>query len=161
MKLISMTDFVFKMTSDKITQTDCINNIIDYARFLSQPLKLEMFVPCDEDGNVLEVSEHYEEFARLNFTNEEIPIERRTLNYFLCEEYQKAKERCLFEGFKHRILYDDDIVMNHDLQINLKTFSINLFTDGGVLSTFSGNKIEYLVELGVTLTPTAIKQIGL
>ena len=27
--------------------------IYNYANFLNQPLKLEMFVPCDEDGNVL------------------------------------------------------------------------------------------------------------
>ena len=28
--------------------------IIRYAEFLKQPLKLEMFIPCDENGNVLE-----------------------------------------------------------------------------------------------------------
>ena len=56
MKLISMTDFVLEQDklmrnklNDPITFTI---KVTDYALFLKQPLKLEMFVPCDEDGNV-------------------------------------------------------------------------------------------------------------
>jgi hypothetical protein len=55
MKLISMTDFVLEQKSNldfnpSNKWKDCLN----YANFLNQPLKLEMIVPCDEDGNVLE-----------------------------------------------------------------------------------------------------------
>ena len=37
--------------------SDCVDftsEICAYANFLNQPLKLEMFVPCDEKGNVIE-----------------------------------------------------------------------------------------------------------
>ena len=66
MKLISMTDFVLGIEQNSYTKTEKYNiiewqskcesfdKIIKYANFLKQPLKLGMFVPCDENGNVLE-----------------------------------------------------------------------------------------------------------
>jgi len=74
MKLISMVDFVL---ADKYAGSP-INTNKQYADFLKQPLELWMFVPCDEDGDVLEEIKPYQD------------------NYF---KYQKAKERCLFEVF--------------------------------------------------------------
>ena len=53
MKLISMTDFVL-YCSKNVGHPRTINSIISYAEFLKQPLKLEMFVACDENGNILE-----------------------------------------------------------------------------------------------------------
>ena len=60
--LIPMTDFVLRINeiekeidqffdSWRMKQLRIIEN---YAKFLKQPLKLEMFVPCDDDGNILE-----------------------------------------------------------------------------------------------------------
>jgi hypothetical protein len=54
MQLISMTDFVLEQVNPKNTDSQFCEKIIYYANFLKQPLKLEMFVPCDEDSNVLE-----------------------------------------------------------------------------------------------------------
>ena len=53
MKLISMTDFVISLWDKDITTEDFAQTTIKYATFLKQPLKLEMFIPCDEDGNIL------------------------------------------------------------------------------------------------------------
>lgn len=90
MKLIKMTSFVLEQEHILLTQ-DCpsINlfrkRIVNYAKFLSQPLELGMFVPCDLEGNVLEVplvnNGGYEMKLRL---------------------YQQAKERVLFvcEGYE-------------------------------------------------------------
>ena len=51
MKLISMTDFVLeqskKIMNCELTHLESHHQIVDYANFLKQPLKLEMFVPCD------------------------------------------------------------------------------------------------------------------
>jgi hypothetical protein len=48
MKLISMTDFVLdqnkKFKSDRFYQGQFKDNVVNYANFLKQPLKLEMFV---------------------------------------------------------------------------------------------------------------------
>ena len=54
MKLISMTDYVLLQHAESSNQNEFEDKCFKYATFLKQPLKLEMFVPCDEDGNVLE-----------------------------------------------------------------------------------------------------------
>lgn len=88
MELISMTEKVFELereynplvkTVNKLSQEDATKyeRCFAYAIFLSQPLKLEMFVPCDDEGNVM--------------------IESSS------NDYQKAKEKVLFKGFEIRI----------------------------------------------------------
>ena len=92
--LISMTDFIInineicpKENMEVIEwwgkKLDVIEN---YAKFLKQPLKLEMFVPCDEDGNVLEYP--------INISiSDNFRFERASHNYL------EAKQNVLFEGF--------------------------------------------------------------
>ena len=100
--LIPMTDFVLRINyiekeidqffdSWRMKQLRIIEN---YATFLKQPLKLEMFVPCDEDGNVLEDPKIEEEY-----------VDEHTTQIFAQYQYDldKAKEKVLFEGFK---IYD-------------------------------------------------------
>jgi hypothetical protein len=82
-KLTSMVDFVLeKRKIGKGTVADVLNSVFKYADVLKQPLKLGMFVPCDEDGNVLEEP-----------TPEDILYDDN-----IYEQYQQAKERVLFEG---------------------------------------------------------------
>ena len=92
--LIPMTDFVLKYysdeTMDELQILDLINN---YATFLKQPLKLEMFVPCDENGNILEEPQMRPE--RNSFDEEDMDYDAQELY-----DYIKAKEKVLFEGFK-------------------------------------------------------------
>jgi len=59
-----------------------------YSKFLKQALKLWMFVPCDEDGNVLE-EPICQEYALAN------------------QKYQQAKERCLFKGITRYKICND------------------------------------------------------
>ena len=106
MKLISMTSFVLEIEKSSYTQTEkyriiewenkcqAFDKIINYAKFVKQPLKLEMFVPCDEDGNVLEEPKIEEEY-----------VDEHTTQIFAQYQYDldKAKEKVLFEGFK---IYD-------------------------------------------------------
>ena len=92
--LIPMTDFVLKYysdeTMDELQILDLINN---YATFLKQPLKLEMFVPCDNDGNILEEPQMIErkvgfDEVDYDYDDEEVIV------------YKKAKEKVMIEGFK-------------------------------------------------------------
>lgn len=71
--------------------------ICNFAKFLNQPLTLSMFVPCDEDGNVLEepTAKLMNELGGGFSTNEE----QNQLDDFI-QEYQAAKERVIFEGFE-------------------------------------------------------------
>ena len=88
--LIPMTDFVLKLTEqDEYSAIEILDRFADisrYAMFLKQPLKLEMFVPCDEDGNVLEY----------------FPIHRFADNPEKYRRYKKAKEKVLFENLSYK-----------------------------------------------------------
>lgn len=145
MRLISMTDFVleqFEKMPLQPTQQECVLHnlkIVNYANFLKQPLKLGMFVPCDEESNVLEEPNHldykYEKYkGELHFKSD---YDRNKY----CEKYEEfyqAKEKVLFIHAKE-ICYS------------------GLFFD-----TFKN--IEDLLKINYSefnLTKNAIKQIGL
>lgn len=68
-----------------------LKNHLNYANFLKQPLTISMFVPCDDEGNVLEEPENYNVYVNdikhyLSDTN--------------CNLYHESKSKVLFEGFK-------------------------------------------------------------
>ena len=94
--LIPMTDFVNNVGNmeNYPSHENALSWIYNYATFLKKPLKLEMFVPCDEDGNVLEEPKIEEEY-----------VDEHTTQIFAQYQYDfdKAKEKVLFEGFK---IYD-------------------------------------------------------
>jgi len=133
MRLIGMTDFVLEQKDSYYNQR--FFKIEKYANFLKQPLELWMFVPCDEDGNVLE-EDLFKNNPKLS-----------TLKSYKRIEYQQAKERCLFEGFSFD-REDDD----------LWYFSTNDFF---LIGVDKSKTIEYLIEYNLQLTKTAEKLIGL
>lgn len=86
MKPLTMLEFVLKSND--------LESIKNYAKFLSQKPEKWMFVPCDDEGNVLEepvlfkewiVSDHY-------FNASESVTHQ-------CRMYQQALDRVIFEGF--------------------------------------------------------------
>lgn len=97
-KLISMTDFVLdkqdKYNYDRFYCSQFKDTVVNYANFLKQPLKLEMFVPCDDEGNVLK-KEHYFDYGRYYVLKTHSENDFKIFN-----EYQNAKEKVLFEGFE-------------------------------------------------------------
>lgn len=103
-RLISMRDFVLEQNNYRQQR---FSQIVDYAMFLKQPLELWMFVPCDEDGNVLE-NKFYP--SSMSFSND--------ANIYR-EKYQQAKERCLFvwqKGFDYKVICEmfkdlEDIIL--------------------------------------------------
>ena len=90
MKLISMTSFVLEIEKQPYVEGTKYKDLVNYAKFLKQPLKLEMFVPCDEDGDILEEPEYYEQRLPNMMTEYNDEIYR----------YEQAKEKVLFEGFE-------------------------------------------------------------
>ena len=93
--LVPMTDFVLEQLNEQNSRTkpmrEVFNSLEKYATFLRQPLKLEMFVPCDEEGNVLEEPKIEEEY-----------VDEHTTQIFAQYQYDldKAKEKVLFEDFE-------------------------------------------------------------
>lgn len=101
MKLISMTDFVIQKRSELMFK-ELGKACCKYAQFLKKPLKLEMFVPCDEDGNVLEEPSNYQLYELGVAPNDEQIKE--------CGAYEKAKEKVLF-AFKPQ--FDIGAIKHH------------------------------------------------
>ena len=86
MKLISMTDFVLEQNS-KWSCEGALFNIVKYANFLKTPLKLEMFVPCDNNGNVLQ-EPYFDGENDMYFSS-------------AYDEYQTALSKIWFKGFEY------------------------------------------------------------
>lgn len=88
MKLMSMTEFVlqenYKIQSIMLPEI-FIKQVINYAKFLKQPLKLEMFIPCNGQGEIL----NYEEIRE--------SVKEGTENWGIWEQ---AVNNVLFKGFE-------------------------------------------------------------
>ena len=158
-RLISMTDFVLEQGKNapieeyhQVNET-FVNKVVNYANFLKQLLKLEMFVPCDDGGNVLDPSDVFRS----------------------CEKgfvYSKAKEKVLFEGFEYvKFINDGELLPYHRLIKNNPQLSVSIHTENsfyithrlnGKRHTWFGLKtVEDLIKCKIELSKTAIKQIGL
>jgi len=157
MKLIKMVDFVLEYYSseehDELQILDLMNN---YAFFLKQPLTVGMFVPADEQGNVLEEPEMYNDWV-----NHKVDASKYTKECFDCASYKEAKERVMFEGWSFYV--EDERLRLTDEKSTLEFYprgynreTIELY-DG----VFVYSCIEDALSLSLTLTPTAIKKLGL
>ena len=144
-----MVDFVLEQSKtndiDFIQGLQKLERIYKYANFLKQPLQLWMFVPCDEDGNVLE-KPICQEYALAN------------------KKYQQAKGRCLFDGFEFTESQNFSTVNKIKNSVHWYTKDRLYLTtkkENGYHSYFQLFTVEDLVQCDLQLTPTALKQIGL
>ena len=156
MKLISMTDFVLeqeKLNQKNTSRLACL--CANYAQFLKQPLTLGMFVPCDLDGNVLEEpsKKDMEWFKGLAYGD-------FSCDYTRIFEFIEAKERVLFEGFEIKVSNITNNLQN-DFLIISETNEIIGHENKDQWFFNSYKKVEDLINYDLTLTETAIKQIGL
>ena len=135
MKLISMTDFV-------LYKKESHTQIMKYAKFLKQPLTLGMFIPCDEEQCMIDVNYRY-------------TSDYEHLNKELDKRYEKAKERVLFKIIKPRLINKNLFLYE----------SYIYYSEGLVYENNDGRSLELIEDLisftDLTLTETAIKQIGL
>lgn len=94
--LMSLSDFVTKVEETEThNESDLFNQlmlIINYNKFLSQPLTLGMFIPCDEEGNVLE-NPIQDDLCSSFFEKQQ--------SFNQEKEYESAKSKVLFEGVPH------------------------------------------------------------
>ena len=137
--LISLKDFVLKYHPTR-------EQIVNYAKFIDTPLKLENFIVCDEEGDILEEPTNYEKRLLNMMTeyNDEVYT------------YYQAKAKVLFEGFE----IDKNLYLVYKNEISIGRF---ISYENGSKFLFRDNfkTIEDLVEFGFKLTENTIKQIGL
>ena len=111
--------------------------IINHANFKKLQLEKWMFVPCDDEGNVLEEPKYWNKKY-----NDDIPESE----LILCEEYRQAKERVIFEGCG---IFDNWCLHLENGYLLCKTEDINKYT------------IEDIVCHNLTITPNAVKNYQL
>ena len=154
MKLISMTDYVltYEYLSNKpigMQRDDKLMAIERYAQFLKTPLELGMFIPCDEEGNVIDEPKVTDK----KYTPESSVVYRFIEEAYKLDlkKYKKAKDRVIFERFifikaltafgeseYYRFMYEETIITNLD---------------------FKNKTVEDLIEkYSITLTQNAIKK---
>ena len=129
----------------------------NFDNFLEQPLKLENFIVCDEEGDILEVPTDYEKRLLNMMTeyNDEVYT------------YYQAKVKVLFEGFN--LNQKDFSKLESIFCLTKECFQITFFTKekGCFMDSLKTNKtyeiktIEDLIQFELELTESAIKQIGL
>lgn len=138
-----MTDFVLEKWNEDLFLDEYTKVTHNYANFLKQPLTLGMFVSCDEDGNVLEqpiyTTNHSDECYCKKCEEET----KRCSD--LQDQYQKAKEKVLFEKCEFDGI---DVLINKSIYISS-------------FKNFHNLTVENLIYTSVKLTENALKQIGL
>lgn len=108
-----------------------------YANFLNLNLKTEMFVPCDDEGNVLDEPKPFYECSN--------PYEDYKI-------YKKALSKVLFGGFYYVKMSKQHALYNE----------IGIFASGVNLDCiFNGKTIESILTEKLTLTPAGQKLAGL
>ena len=137
MKLIPMTDFVLEKNEFDLFKKNA-QQIRKYAKFLKQPLKLGMFIPCDINGYILE-----------DITGQEmIPYYVDKVHRFLT-----AQQRVLFKDFKVIKKFCNTSVwyyicdFNEKLYIASRPKHINEFT---IIMDF--NVVEDLVQFNLEMS---------
>ena len=165
-KLQSMTDFVLKIDGIVKQHEDqdiddwslnCFGVIENYAKFLKQPLQLCFFVPCDENGNVLEEPKRWNDYLQFPDSFDGNKEWGELYNYEL------AKERVLFKGFEVEISMTPQFLILKNFanvifiwDLEAKNFLTNPIYD---LDTFAN--VSKLNNDKIELTDSAIKQIAL
>ncbi|CEJ71284.1 hypothetical protein BN1195_03629 [Chryseobacterium oranimense G311] len=142
-----MTDFV--LIQNNTTDTSCeyakkaFLRCIRYAEFLQMPLTLGMFVPVDDDGDILSepVQDEYWEDTDIDYYESEML------------QYHEANEKVLFSGFS--------IAWNGEAIISVYLDDLNLAFDKITLKSGMNYTIEHLCTYDLELTPYALKQIGI
>ena len=132
----------------------------NFDEFLEQPLKVEMFVPCDEEGNVLKEPNPKDVYPA--------PTAEEEIDFLdSLEQYNQAKEKVLFKGFE--LNQKDLSKLESIFCLTKECFQITFFTKekGCFMDNLKTNKtyeiktIEDLIEYDLQLTENAVKQIVL
>jgi hypothetical protein len=167
MKLQSMTDYVLEQEikglepQSIMLQLDSrarrFTNCLKYAKFLKQPLELWMFVPCGDDGDILENPSCNTSCDPSDFSEDG----KCGINGCYAQEnnYQKAKERCLLEGFKINQI-ENPIEYSKSITDESGVLHIAWFSKITCSWHFS-KTLKFIESIGSgwTLTQTAIDQI--
>ena len=153
-KLISTTDFVLEQKEyikevDKLSFfeiqikiNEFYDKVVHHTTQMKRPLEKGMFVPCDEEGNVLKEPKE----SDYNLGDIHAGYYREDLI-----KYQQAKERILFKGFYS---VDENTVSNGEIEIIFGgLISLIVLGDNGYGGISKSDMIiEDIVNYNLTIT---------
>ena len=156
-KLITMTEFVKELTHNKDVRFEThkrLERIITYCLILKTPLSLSQFIPC-KDGEPMEKPDINTIIEHLDTCE----CGRCEEYYGLYEQYQKALESVLFEGWEIDKI-SNPFTYIREVECHKRT---QIFKSSNGLKYRGEKTVEALINLGIELIPTEIckKQIGL
>ena len=153
--LISTTEFVKLLLNtspydlpDEI-ELNPLRVIHNYANFISQKPLLQYFVPCDEEGNVLEEPEEYNSWLNKKSIDwGKVPF---NVDLHTFEKYKEAQSKVLFKGWVVHHGYQSELRLhNNNCKLTLD-WDFFKFKDSLEEALFEGVILE--------LTETALKRI--
>lgn len=112
-----------------------------YDSLLERTLNLGQFIACDLKGNALKKPKGYDAYINWEVLNPKF------------EEYQQAKQRVIFKGFK----VDLDLIYDRVIYLRFKDFNIFFTKEGNdwkIEDKYS--TIESLVDLNIELNDKAL-----
>ena len=131
-----------------------LSNVLKYASFMKQKPELWMFVPCDEDGNVLEEPENIPAKLGLgldHFSKKEIDE---------MDTYLEAYSRVIFEGFSYK---DGVLFYNKPYKRDLLRFEDGRlkYKNNGYMYYLNTIEEGVLNNLNPEVTQSKAKELGL
>ena len=146
----------FGETLKSVSDSDYRRLRDNYDALLKQPLQLRFFVPCDENGNVLEEPKRWNDYLQFPDSFDGNKEWGELYNYEL------AKERVLFNGFVFEESQKEALKNNTQLSVSIYTensFYITHRLNGKWHTWFCLKTVEDLIKCKIELSKTAIKQI--
>ena len=99
----------------KLSELDCtaISDVLNFTKLTNRAPRLGDFVPCDEDGNVLEEPKNYYSLGN-------------------CKEYQAAQDRVIFAGDWEVVETGFDTLTHHYLDSEYlgKSYNLTVISNG-------------------------------
>jgi len=157
-KLIPMTDFVIEYYSHEgYADLQTLKLMNNYATFLKKPLMLSMFVPVDENGNILKEPKNYASWKSLKHNKKGSGSSGENTVFEEYKVYQKAERKCLFEGFK--IAYNGYSVVRIIADYN-ESIELSFSKNERLFQNFDDiESLTYFNE--IYLNNAALKKIGI
>jgi hypothetical protein len=158
-RLTPMTDFVIEYYSHEgYADLQTLKLMNNYANFLKKPLTLGMFVPVDQKGTILKEPKNYTSWKSLEHNRKKAdPNNIGSASFEEYKLYQKAEQKCLFEGFK--IAYNGYSVVRITASYN-ESIELSFNKNERLFQKFKDvESLTFFDE--IYLNDTALKKLGL
>jgi hypothetical protein len=147
-KLMPISDFVLEyVPKSEINDTRLLGILLNYATFLKQTLTFGMFIPCDDEGNILEEPKGFRDYIN----NKDSVNPAKNNDHIL--QFEKAKGKVLFEGFEYIESDGHHYALCEKNSLRINKLNMGIYTIEDLIKKEEYNRL--------TFTPAALDAIGI